>query len=238
MPMKTLKIVLAAAVLVFAAAGVRAEGAATQCTGRLLGVMLKTAGGQWVTAWEGDQPLDLLDSKTPWATIESKGKIPPGKYINIKLRISETFQVSGSDGPYMTQAGSRVVIGGSAPTIERLPGDILAYEESGPTWNTEKEGELTVHLNYDYEDKDDYIEISRNREFQEPLVITDKSLLRVSVSVNLKSSLQIVLPGTLALHIPKDKALVFSLPSKLSEMVIRVDTSSRYVKSPELKLEF
>ncbi len=241
--MKILKIAaaLAAFCAIQAAAPGRfalADGAATQFEGQLLGVMIETAGGQWITVWEGDEPVNFLDSKNPCITLPSKGKIPPGKYINLKLRFSEFFTVSGSDGAYMTRAGSSVVIGGTAPTMDRLPGEILSYEEThGPSWNTQEAGEMKIHLNYDYQDKDDYIEMYRRREFQDPIVVTEKSVIKIWVSLSLSSSLQLAMPGTLALRIPKEKALVFILPQKISEMIVRVDTSTIFVKGSEMVVE-
>lgn len=228
-----------AAVLCFAAGPAGADGPATSCEGRLLAIMLKSMGGQWVTVWKGDDPIDLFNSRAPCILLQNKGNIPPGNYSNIKLRISETFRLSGNDGPYRTKEGGAAVLGGTAPTMERLPGEILSYEETRPSWTSkDEEGTITFKVDYDYKDKDDYIEIYRRREFQDPIVITPKTLIKISININLGTSFQFAVPGSLALNIPEKKALVFLLPKSITEMSLRVDTRSRYIRGAESVVEF
>ncbi len=238
--MKTLEraAVLAAAALFLVAGSARAEGPVTECLAHLKAVFLKSIRGQWIQIWTGDDEIDLLNSKAPFFTLTNKGNIPPGQYINIRFRFGEKFVVTGSDGPYSTRAGGESVIGGSASTNERLPGEILLYKETKPTFSKTEPGPMTVRFDFDYQDRDDYIEITPRREFQAPFAITSKSQIRASLGFDFSSSIQFVIAGSLAAGIPTDRAVIFTFPKRVLEMVLRVDFKSRYVKGNDIVVEF
>ena len=212
-------------------------GDPTFCETVLKKILLKNIGGEWVAIFEENQPLNLF-SHEPLVEIKNDGKIPSGKYTNVKIVISETFTVSGSDSGNFTKEGGEAVLSGSAPRASKLPGEFIAFEERSPTWSQDSEGRMKIHLDLDYRDRDDVIEIYAQREIQDPLIVKEKSTLRVWCSMRLIDTLHFALPNTLGLNIPAGKAMYFLPPKTPGDISIRVDGVTQSFSGDNLVMEF
>ncbi len=171
----------------FGAAAFADGGTPTHCFVTVKKVMLKNSDGNWFVMQEADKIVDLAEEFA--IAITNDGRIPPGTYVNFKITLSEFWKVSGSDDLNLTKEGGEITIGGSATKASELPGDIFMMDEAKPTWNKEKEGLITVHLDLDYRDRDEIMEIIGKRDLQKPLVIKKNSNIAVWFEMNLADTL-------------------------------------------------
>ena len=198
-----------------------AVGDASQCVMTVKKIELKNTAGDWVTLTEAEHKLDLF-SQDPAITVENKGKIPAGVYVNCRVTLSEVFTVAGSDGPNMTKEGGEITVDGSAASSDVLPGDITALKEVSPTWNTQSEGVMIEHLNLNYEDRDNVMSIYSKRDFKRELKIKEGSSIKVTLRIDLKKTIYYVWPNYFNNFPPKD-TMYFLPPADVSELSVKAD---------------
>ena len=206
-----------------------AVGTATKCLVTVKKILLKNSEGNWFTLLNEDRKLDL-SQENPSVEVINKKIIPPGEYLNCKIVISETLQVAGSDGPNKTKEGGEVWVEGTASKISELPGEITLLKESAPTWNSEDEGLITVHLNLDFSDRDDVMEVFGKRSFPKPLKIRDQSTIQVILSIPLAKTIRYVWANFWE-KFPKNDTMYFLPPSGVEELSVKVDGITALVTS-------
>lgn len=202
-----------------------AAGEATRFVIHIQKVELKTAAGDWKTAFEGDLPLDLA-APEPRASFENK-LAPEGSYVGVRLQLDETVEVAGSDGPAMTSEGGVIEITGTAATLADLPGQIQTLIEKKPTHNQKSVGLIRVTVDYDYADRDKTIEVFATRDLNKPIIVKTNSNISISLRADLNGSIIHVWPGYYG-DFPAGDAVIFSFPKSFSDFSVKVDGSTGY----------
>ena len=198
-------------------------------------VQLKNRNGDWVTLAEPNKTIDLRGDE-PVAEFVNKNRVPAGEYVNVKITLSETFHISGSDGKNLTKQGGEITVAGSAAKAADLPGDLTSVRQSAPTWNTLSEGEITEHLSLDYEDRDDMMEIYGKREFKKPLAIKEGSEVRVTMGIELRDTLHFVWPNFFSGL--TEEAMYFLPPKDVSEVSVKSGATTVLLTSESLEWAF
>lgn len=201
-------------------------------------IMLKKIDGQWITVLQPNQAVDMLSESSIVFTIHNKGEIPPGKYVNLKIYLSETVLFTGSDTKFLTKAGGITKITGSAAYATDLPGEITAFVEKAPTWTLKEMGRITQHLDFDHSDADDYITLYAKRDFLDPVSINESSTVKVSFAFDIIGTVRFAWPEYFAADVP-DKKVMFYMPSDhVNELVLTVDGRRTEVKRDVIVFEF
>ncbi|GEM_PF-1542674 len=191
----------------------------------VLKVELKNNTGEWITVIEPDLRVDLVEKDPSVSYLNNAGRIPSGNYINFRITISESVKVTGTDHGNKTRAGGELEIGGNARHTNELPGKITAFKELAPTWTEaaeEVEGPVRIHFNFDDQDADQIMEITRKRDFPEPIEVKKNSFIYVWFAFNLEGILSFAEYGMLGPGIPETAAMVSAFPSKI-EVLLSVD---------------
>jgi len=55
-------------------------------------IELKNSSGQWITVASPDHPVDVV-AQEPGFSFFNNGKVPPGRYVNFRINLSERFKV-------------------------------------------------------------------------------------------------------------------------------------------------
>lgn len=204
-----------------------ASGDATHCIITVKKVWLKNVSGDWVSVDLPEHQVDLTQEEPIFSFVNYK-KVPRGKYVNFKVVISETLKVSGKDGRNMTKAGGEITVGGTAATIADLPGDITSLAATSPTWNDKEEGLITEHLNLDFEDRNDTMEIYPRRDFNKPFVIKEGSGVHLWLTVSLSHTIYFMFPNAIRKNVPTQYVMYFIPPKEVDDMSIVVDSSTSF----------
>lgn len=214
----------------------RANGDITKCFVKVLAIKLKDTTQDWHTVTINKE-INLLSDDTSFS-FTNEDQLPPGNYLNFRIVLSETVKVSGSDGKNLTKEGGEITIGGTAAKASDMPqNEILSFKQTSPTWNTEKEGVMKIHFNFDHEDFDDFMEIYPKKDFAKPLTIQKGSVVRVSFLWDLRNLMQYVWEDYFS-GIKSDQAMFF-LPSKdVSEVSLKSDAQVVLLTADSLDMEF
>ncbi len=198
-----------------------AIGDATQCLVTVKKVLLKNLDGEWVLLLNEDRELNLAKEDSYIEVVNDK-VIPTGAYTGCKIILSETLKVAGSDGPDMTKEGGEVWVEGVASKLSELPGEISMLRETTPTWNTEKAGLITVHLNLDFSDRDDIMEIFTKTSFPKPVKIREGSKIQIFLSIVPAKTIRYVWADFWE-KFPKHDTMYFLPPARVDELSVKVD---------------
>jgi len=214
-----------------------AAGEATHYWVTVKKIEFRNLSGQWVTAMEPNKAIDLVDPESKFS-FQNGGKIPPGDYEIFKITLSETFKVSGSDGEKKTKTGGEIVVGGTASKASDLPGEITSLQERSPTLSKDTEGEMTVHVNLDHEDRDDIIEIYGKRPFPKPLTIKANSKIVVALVFNLKETIHFAWKDSVAPGLPAADVIYFLPSRRVEDVSVKSDFRTAYTSSDDIEMVF
>jgi hypothetical protein len=194
--------------------------------------------GEWVKVIEPDKAVDLF-SEQGKITFFNRGRIQPGEYINFKLLISESIRVSEADHfGNMTKEGGYAVLSGTARDNFELPGNIKSYLEKSPTWNDQTEGMMTQVINFDNEDADDIIELTKVHDFARPILIKNGSFVNVVFSLNLLGTCYKVNPSAFKRGMPKKRAMVVFPPRYADQVRFTVDQKTELLEADDVLIKF
>lgn len=229
--------VLAALLCVVYGTPALAEGDATRFIITVLKVELKDASGNWVKIAEPNKAANLL-ADDPLLQMTNNGSIPPGTYVNFRITLSETIRFSGNDGENKTLEGGVLTLGGTASKSSDMPrNEIKTFVQDIPTWNTAAEGLMTEYLNLDYEDRDDVMEITGRRLFTKPIVVKEKSMIKVAMGLDLKRSVHYAWPDYFS-GITSKEAMYFLPPKEVAEVTVKVDAKTALVTGEAIEWAF
>ena len=200
--------------------------------------MLKNNAGEWITVVEPDKQVDLFSDQGK-VTFFNQGRIPEGDYLNFKLVISETVKVREADRfGNKTKSGGVEIIGGTAKDNFELPGEITSFIEKSPTWNDKEEGEITATINFNNEDEDDIIGITKRNDFVKPFAITKGTFINVVLSMNLLGTCYPVDPGAFKRGMPEKKAMLVFPPRSVNEVRFTVDQRTELLQAEDVLIKF
>ena len=133
----------------------RAMGPVSSCVVTIKSVELKNAAAQWVTVIRPDKQVDLMNQEAKITFFNNSGRVPPGRYLNFKIRLSdaaweergETGVMAGADfvSPLQVKKGSFVSVrfgvdfeGSPKPRIKEasvtVDGISVVLEKEALTW--------------------------------------------------------------------------------------------------------
>lgn len=227
---------IAVSLVIFCASSF-AVGDATKCEVTVQAIFLKNISGDWIKIKDSSRQANLMVEE-PLLSFINYDRVPPGKYVNFKVILSETFKISGKDGDNFTKAGGEITVGGTAIKASALPGTITALKVTSPVWNTEKEGEITEHLNLDFEDQNDTIEIYPRRNFQKPLLIKKGSAVHIWMTISLTRTIYFAFPNMIKRGVPKENVMYFLPPEGVDDVSMSVDAASRFASEDEVEIDF
>ena len=228
---------IAGVVFLFATNPSFALGEPSECKVIVKKVLLKNISNDWVPVALPEHEADLL-SEDSIVSFVNFDKIKPGKYVNIKVVLSETFKISGRIGNNFTRAGGEITVGGTAVRSSDLPGDITSIRIVSPTWDKQKEGEVIEHLNLDYEDTNDTMEIYPKRNFQKPFLVKKGTAIHIWVTVNLSHTLYFAFPNSIRKGLPAENVMYFIPPTLIDEVGIAAGPVSNYASGDEVAFDF
>lgn len=241
--MKTFRLLLTAAAFfaVFLPAAAHAKtngGPASELIFSIKEVRLKDTSGQWIKVPRSAGAFNAA-SDDPLLNFDNKdGEIPEGDYDNFKIVLTETVKVSGHVGPNKTKSGGRLTVGGTSPTVETVNMvEITSFVQDAPTWTDTAEGEITEHLNLDYEDGNDVMTIYGKHGFPKPLHIKKGSTIQLYLGMDRTEVIHYAWPDFFS-GITSDKAVYFLPPPKLGEASFEVDAETRYFSPDDVEWEF
>ncbi len=214
-----------------------AAGDATKCVVVIQGVYFKKFSGAWVKVKDSSREVDLL-AEEPLLSFINFDRVPPGRYVNLKIVLSETFKVSGKDRNNMTKAGGEITVGGTAAKGRDLPGEINSLAVTAPTWNDQSKGEITEHLNLNFEDRDDTIEIYPRRIFDKPFHIKKASAVQIWMTMNLNQTIYFAFTNMIKKGVPKEKVMYFIPPNQIKELTVMVDSVSSIASGDDIEFNF
>ncbi len=214
-----------------------AEGDATRFIVTVKKVEFKDISGNWVKIAEPETDADLL-ADDPLFLATNDGSIPSGTYVNFRITLSETIRFSGSDGENKTLEGGVLTLGGTASKSTDMPrNDIRTFVQDAPTWNTAVEGLMTEHLDLDYQDRDDVMEITTRWPFPKPILVKEKSAIKIAMGLDLKKSLHYAWPDYFS-GIQSSEAMYFLPPKDVSEVMVKVDAKSVLITGEAIEWSF
>lgn len=200
-----------------------AAGPATHCIVSVKGLKLKDMDNAWIEVPIQETTIDL---GKPDQTIVFKndGRVPEGMYKNFKLIISETIEVSGQDGGNFTTEGGELTLGGTAYTLFDLPGDITSITESKTSWNTITEGNMKIKINFDFEDRDDVMEVYGVRDLEKPFRVKASTTLTFAMVMSVSQTVYFAWPDSLAKDVPSKNVMYFLPADRITEVSIKADS--------------
>lgn len=214
-----------------------AAGDPLECKVLVKQVLLRTVSGDWVPVKNSEHEVDLKVEE-PIISFINYDRVPPGKYVNFKIVLSETLKVSGKDDRNMTREGGEIIVGGAAAKASDLPGDITSLQTIKSTWNNQKEGEMIEHLNLDFEDRNETMEIYPKRNFQKPFLVKKGSAVHIWMTVTLGRTLYFAFPNSIRKGVPKENAMYFIPPTEIDDVSITSDSVSRFASGEEIAFDF
>ena len=122
----------------------------------------------------------------------------------------------------MTKKGGEITVGGTALRTSELPGEISSLKEASPVWNNQSEGEITEHLNLNYEDRNNVMSIYSKRDFKRELPVKEGSSIKVILRVDLRRTINFVWANYFKTFPSKD-TLYFLPSNEVSELSVKVD---------------
>ena len=214
-----------------------AAGDAVKCVVTIKKVLLKKVSGDWIPVPDSAREADL-SKEEPVLSFINYNKVPSGKYVNFKIVLSETVKVAGKDGKNLTKEGGEITVGGTAVSASELPGNITSFKVASPVWNTRDSGLITEHLNLDYEDRNDTMEIYPRRNFQPPFIVKQGSGVTLWMTMNLERTIYFAFPNSISKNVPKENVMYFIPPKEIEDVSITVDAVSSFASSDEIAFDF
>lgn len=225
--------------LLFAAAPAHAAGDLSAFHVKLEKLYLKSSSGDWV-----EVPLDApvesnLLAETPvLVELENDGRVPEGEYVNVKVALSEKVRFAGSEGGKRTREGGFVRLGGTAAKASEMAAmTVSAFEARGAVQDGGEEGLVTQHLDLDYQDRDEVMEIFGKRDFRKPVPVKKGSRLKVSLGLDSRATVRYAHADYFA-GIRSEEAVYYLPPSSVSELSLKVDANTGLLTSESLEWTF
>lgn len=205
-------------------------------------VQLKNDAGNWVTIATPNQEIDIADAGVGAVagSFMNDAVIPPGNYVNFKIVLSETVKFSGSDGAtnFTRSGGSITLTGGDANAastatwVDPLPVTtqteaVESHHIGGPA------GEVTVHLNLDAGDADDYMEVLGKADLTNPVVVTANSAVSMYFDFDTQGTVLHQAVGP-----PVDEIMIFTPPKEGTRFGITVDGTSLIITEADMRIDF
>ena len=217
-----------------------AAGDPSHCFVTVKQVLLKKISGEWIPIPDAQKEVDLLEDDPIFSFINFKQRVPKGKYVNFKVILSETVKVSGNDGKNLTRTAGEITVGGTASKAFDLPGNIKSLKAASPTWTKdEKEhGLITEHLNLDYEDSNDTMEVYPRRDFNKPFIIKEGSSVQIWLSINLTGTVIFMFPNALHRGVPTENVMYFIPPKDIDDMSINIGASTSFAPGDTIAFDF
>ena len=214
-----------------------AAGNAVKCVVMIKKVLNKKVSGEWVPVPDSAREADLLVEE-PLLSFINTNKVPSGRYVNFKIILSETVKVTGKDGNNLTKEGGEITVGGTAVNSSELPGNITSFRVASRVWNIQELGLITEHLNLNYEDRNDTMEIYPRRNFQPSFVIRQGSSVTLWMTVNLDHTIYFAFPNSISKAVPKENVMYFIPPNEIDDVSLTVDAVSSLASGDEIAFDF
>lgn len=201
---------------------------------------LKNDAGNWVTIATPNKEIDIaaVGAGAVAGSFLNDASIPIGNYVNFRLTISETMKVAGHDGTNYTNAGGSAVLTGSAATSADLFGLITAFSGASTTLSTTAEGEMSIQINLDSGDADDYIQIYKTTDLTTPISIKVNSTVSLWADFDTQDTVHYVAAGGFGPGIPATNAMYFTPPGTGTQMSITVDGVTTTVTEAQMTMAF
>ncbi|MEI8345439.1 MAG: hypothetical protein WCG06_05135 [Candidatus Omnitrophota bacterium] len=211
--------------------------AAQQYKITLVRLELKNISGRWIKVFEPDTLVDLIDQK-PALAFFNNGRIPPGRYVNFRLSISQTVRVSGRDGAHSTLAGGYTVVKTAAADLSKAAPEQWRYEPLADSAGTQAEAQLM---------KVEFARLAQGSSAQSPIVLSaarDFEGLTVENGTFIRLGFLLDFDGTICDASASDlarstaqKPFLYALPPKsASDAVLTVGQTVKAFKSQDLTL--
>jgi len=226
------------AVLIVPAAAAAFGGDVTTFVVTAEKLYLKNRTGEWVEVrLDGPVSSNVMSDTPVVLDLKNDGRVPDGEYVSAKLVLSETVRFSGSEGRDLTKKGGTVRLSGSAAKATEVPSmNVLGFESSG-SWNKDEEGEVTEHLDLDYQDRDTVMEITGKRDFKKSIVIKQGSSIKVLLGLELKGTVHHLVPNYFS-GIPSEEAVYFVPPAAVAELSVKCDANIGLLTSESIEWTF
>lgn len=199
---------------------------------------LKRTDDTWVTISQPNQEIDLAAVDPGLAAGSLLGNIPSGTYDNFRLTISETIKVTGSDGANYTNQDGVAVMEGSAATDADIDSMTpSAFNETSETWNNTSAGEMSIQVNLDNADDDDYMQLYCDSDFT-PLTVTTNSTISIWMDFDTENTVEFSAADSWGPGLPATNIMLFRPPNEGSAFSITVDGTTVTVTAANMTNAF
>ena len=209
----------------------------SKCIVTIKKFLLKNRSGEWITVPGIKGEADLL-AEEPLIFFVNHERVPSGKYVNFKIVLSETLKLSGSDRRHKTLEGGEITVNGTASSMSDLPGEVTSIKVIKPNINEQLEGIMTQHLNFDFEDRDDEMEIYSKRNYLKPFKIEEHTSIHVWVTISPEGTMHYGFKNSIKRGIPAESLMYFIPPGKIKDLSITVKSSSLFVPEDAIVWDF
>jgi len=199
---------------------------------------MKTTDDTWVTISELNQEVDIVSVGAGAVAGTLGGGVPAGSYDNFRLTISETIKVTGNDGVNYTNEDGVAILEGDAATAAGIDTMTPAtFTETSETWNNTAAGEMSIQVNLDNGDADDFIQIYCTADFT-PLTVTADSTISMWVDFDTAGTVHHAATGDWGAGFPASDIMYFTPPKEGSAFSITVDGTTVTVTAAQMTQAF
>jgi len=206
--------------------------------------LLDDDGVTWVEIASPNETIDIGADNVGAgeAAASLVGNIPPGDYINFKIRISESITVKGFLlANYTKEGGAGVIVGTAATSADIGTMTVNSFTASDTvTTAGVDEGEITIQINLDGGDADDYIEIYRTADLGTAITVTEDSSISMWFDFDTTATIYYAAQGSIPpnANVPDDNTMYFLPPAAGTAMAITVDGNTTEVTAAETTMAF
>ncbi len=211
-----------------------AAGDPSSCLATIRSVQLKNTAGEWITVVEPDSRVELVSAEDPGISFVNNGRVPPGEYSGFRLVLEPVFTVTGADGENKTAEGGNVELalgGGGDGGFE-----VISLDESFESLGRGVAGKMTVRLKREKTEPGEAIYLS-GEGFETPVLVRKASFIGVWFKYDLRGSLHFAPLGSLPDGTTSSQAMYFQPPSRLSGVMLTVDTASLEIPGEGITVE-
>jgi len=199
---------------------------------------MQTTDDDWVTISESSQEIDIVSVSGGAVAGTLGGVVPAGTYDNFRLTISETIKVTGNDGAnYTNQDGVAILEGDSATAADIGLLTPATFTETSETWNNSSAGEMSIQVNLDNGDADNYMQIYCTSDFT-PLTVTADSAVSMWVDFDTEGTVHHAASGDWGPGFPASDIMYFTPPNSGSAFSISVDGTTATVTAAQMTQAF
>lgn len=196
----------------------------------------------WVTISTPNRELDIaaVNAGAVAGTLVGDSTIPVGNYDNFKMVISETLSFSGADGTNYSKSGGTITVTGSDANAAStatwggaLPNSTFTESVESHTAVAGEQGEVSVTLDLDAGDADNYFEVYLQNDLTNTINITANSKVTMSFDFDTQGTINYINAGGAV-----GNAMFFSPPQEGTEFVITVDSTSTTISESQMRTDF